>query len=66
MIFFKIKKSLIFTLGSKAQLKGVTVHKTPPWFDACIFQVNTANSSRLWELKAKLDNIKNTSSCHQH
>jgi hypothetical protein len=54
-------------LGSKAQLKGVTIHKNPSkgLMLAC-FQVNITNSSRLWELKAKLDNIKNRCSCHQH
>lgn len=51
---------MIFKLGSKAQLKGVTLHKTLFGFMLACFQVNVTNSSRLWELKAKLDNIKKT------
>jgi hypothetical protein len=52
----------------KQNAQGCYGTQTKPPFGlmlAC-FQVNITNSSRLREMKAKLDNIKNTCSCHQH
>ncbi len=64
--FFKLKNRWFLRWVAKPSSRVLPYTKPLLGLMLAYFQVNTANSSRLWELKAKLDNIKNTCSCHQH